>query len=198
MTIRVGITGGMGSGKTTVAAIFETLGIPVYRADDAAKRLMNEDETLKGQLITHFGEATYTNGLLNLQYLATEVFNDEEKLALLNSLVHPATISDGEKWMEQQTTPYAIKEAAIIFESGSQKYLDYIIGVYAPVTLRIHRSMKRSAISQDEVKTRMNRQMDDAIKMKLCDVVITNDGQQALIPQVIKVHEAIITLSQGR
>jgi dephospho-CoA kinase len=196
MAVRVGITGGMGSGKTTVAAIFETLGIPVYRADDAARRLMNEDETLKAQLIKHFGEATYINGLLNRPYLATAVFNDKEKLTLLNSLVHPATISDGEKWMARQTAAYAIKEAAIIFESGSQKYLDYIIGVYAPVTLRIHRSMKRGNLSAEEVKARMNMQMDDAIKMKLCDVVITNDGQQALVPQVMKVHAAITTMGQ--
>jgi dephospho-CoA kinase len=194
MVLRVGITGGMGSGKTTVAAIFETLGIPVYVADDAAKRLMNEDETIKAALVKHFGEATYTNGLLNRQYLAREVFSDKKKLALLNALVHPATISDGETWMAQQTTPYAIKEAAIIFESGSQKYLDYIIGVYAPVTLRIHRSMKRSNLSADEVKSRMNEQMDDAIKMKLCDAVITNDGQQALIPQVMKIHAALTGL----
>ena len=195
MTFRVGITGGIGSGKTTVTSIFETLGIPIYRADDAAKRLMNEDETLKVQLIQHFGDATYLHGRLNRKHIATEVFNNKEKLDLLNSIVHPATISDGEKWMQQQTAPYAIKEAAIIFESGTQKYLDYIIGVYAPVTLRIYRSMKRDNISQDEVKARMSRQMDDVVKMKLCDVVITNDEQQALLPQIMKVHETIISLS---
>jgi dephospho-CoA kinase len=198
MTIRVGITGGMGSGKTTITGIFETLGIPVYRADDAAKRLMNEDELLKAQLIQHFGNLTYVNGLLNRPYLAAEVFNNKEKLNLLNSIVHPATISDGEKWMQQQTAPYAIKEAAIIFESGSQKYLDYIIGVYAPVTLRIHRSMKRDNITGDEVNARMNRQMDDAIKMKLCDAVITNDEQQPLLPQVILIHEKILQLGASQ
>jgi dephospho-CoA kinase len=197
MAIRVGITGGMGSGKTTVAAIFATLGIPVYQADDAAKRLMNEDETLKEQLKRHFGEAAYINGLLNRSYIAAEVFNDKNKLALLNSIVHPATIIDGEKWMQQQTTPYAIKEAAIIFESGSQRWLDYIIGVYAPVTLRIYRSMKRDTISKEEVNARLNRQMDDAIKMKLCDTVIINDEQQALVPQVMKVHEEILRLTSA-
>jgi dephospho-CoA kinase len=195
MTIRAGITGGMGSGKSTVSAIFETLGIPVYKADDAAKRLMNEDEIVKQQLVKHFGEAAYENGLLNRKYMAGQVFNNTEKLDLLNSIVHPATISDGERWMQKQTAPYAIKEAAIIFESGSQKYLDYIIGVYAPVTLRIYRSMKRDNLNQDEVKARINRQMDDAIKMKLCDSVITNDEQQALLPQVMKIHETLIELS---
>jgi dephospho-CoA kinase len=195
MAIRVGITGGMGSGKSTVAGIFATLGIPVYQADDAAKRLMNEDESLKEQLKNHFGEAAYTNGLLNRSWLAAEVFTSKDKLTLLNSIVHPATIRDGEKWMQQQNTPYAIKEAAIIFESGSQRWLDYIIGVYAPVTLRIYRSMKRDNISKEEVNARLNRQMDDAIKMKLCDTVIINDEQQALLPQVMKVHEEILQLA---
>ncbi len=185
----------MGSGKSTVAAVFASLGIPVYQADDAAKRLMNEDAALIVALKKHFGEATYTSGVLNRSYLAAEVFNNIEKLALLNSIVHPATIADGENWMAQQATAYAVKEAAIIFESGSQRYLDYIIGVYAPVTLRIHRSMKRDQLSREEVDARMNRQMDDAIKMKLCDTVIVNDDQQAVIPQVLKIHEHLVHLS---
>jgi len=195
MVFRVGITGGIGSGKSTVAAIFETLGIPVYRADDAAKRLMNEDPVLKAQLIKNFGEPVYLNGALNRLYLASTVFNNPEKLALLNSFVHPATINDGEKWMQQQTAIYAVKEAAIIFESGSQRYLDYIIGVYAPATLRIYRSMKRSQVKREEVIARMEQQMDDSIKMKLCDTVIVNDEQQALIPQVMSTHAAIIKLA---
>ena len=189
----------MGSGKSTVANIFATLGIPVYQADDAAKRLMNEDAQLKELLVKNFGDAVYTNGLLNRAYLAAAVFSNKDKLTLLNSIVHPATISDGEKWMQQQVTPYAIKEAAIIFESGSQQYLDYIIGVYAPVTLRIHRSMKRDNLSREEVAARMDRQMDDAIKMKLCDTVIINDEQQALLPQVIKIHEHLLaTAAAGK
>ena len=198
MTLRVGITGGMGSGKTTVAAVFATLGIPVYSADDAAKRLMNEDETLKAQLKEKFGENTYTNGLLNRAHLAAKVFTNKDKLALLNSIVHPATIADGEQWMRQQTAPYAIKEAAILFESGSQRYLDYVIGVSAPVTLRIYRSMKRDHLSKEEVNDRLNRQMDEAIKMKLCDAVIVNDEQHALIPQVMKVHEQLLTLARAK
>lgn len=195
MALRIGITGGMGSGKSTVAAVFGTLGIPVYQADDAAKRLMNEDPALAAALKKAFGEGTYTGGRLNRGYLAAEVFNNKEKLTLLNSIVHPVTIADGEHWMAQQTTPYAVKEAAIIFETGSQRYLDYIIGVYAPVTLRIHRSMKRDQLSREEVNARMNRQMDDAIKMKLCDAVITNDEQQAVIPQVMKIHAQLLLLS---
>ena len=198
MTFRVGITGGIGSGKSTVAAIFETLGVPVYRADDAAKRLMNEDPLLKGQLITSFGELIYTDGLLNRAQLASVVFNNPENLALLNSFVHPATFNDAEKWMKEKTTPYAIKEAAIIFESGSQRYLDYIIGVFAPTPLRILRSMKRSKLTRDEVIARIDQQMDDTIKMKLCDTVIVNDGQSALIPQVMKLHAALSELASQR
>ncbi|HMC87791.1 MAG TPA: dephospho-CoA kinase [Chitinophagaceae bacterium] len=195
MTLRVGITGGMGSGKSTVSEIFKTLGIPVYKADDAAKRLMNEDQTVKTALIKYFGEQVYLDGKLNRQYLGEQVFNNKEKLSFLNSVVHPVTISDGQRWMQKQSGAYAIKEAAIIFESGTQRYLDYIIGVYAPVTLRIFRSKKRDNLTQQEVKARINKQMDDAIKMKLCDIVIINDEQQALLPQVLKLHEALLKMS---
>ena len=198
MTFRVGITGGMGSGKSTVAAVFATLGIPVYNADDAAKRLMNEDEQLKDRIKKIFGEDAYSLGLLNRAYIAAEVFSNKEKLNQLNEIVHPATIADGEQWMAKQTSVYALKEAAIIFESGSQRCLDFIIGVYAPVTLRIFRSIKRSGISKEEVNARMNRQLDDSIKMKLCDAVLTNDEQQAIIPQVMQLHEQLLLLSAAQ
>ncbi|HTL07367.1 MAG TPA: dephospho-CoA kinase, partial [Chitinophagaceae bacterium] len=110
-------------------------------------------------------------------------------------LVHPVTINDAEQWMLRQTTPYAIKEAAILFESGAQRYLDFIIGVYAPPTLRILRSMRRDQLSKEEVTARLDRQMDDAIKMKLCDSVIVNDEQQALLPQVMTLHQQLLTLA---
>ena len=194
MILKVGITGGIGSGKSTVAKIFEVLGIPVYYADDAAKRLMNEDEMLKQQLQKLFGKETYIDGTLNRKYLSTLVFNNEEKLSLLNSIVHPATLQDSEKWMQRQNAQYAIKEAALIFESGAQKQLDYVIGVYAPAPLRIQRVMKRDHVTREEVKARMEKQMDEAIKMRLCDYVITNDEQELVIPQVIKLHEAFIAM----
>lgn len=150
--IRVGITGGIGSGKSTVAKVFEVLGIPVYYADDAGKRLMNEDEQLRDKIKQAFGPAAYKNEQLDRKYLADIVFKAPEKLALLNAIVHPATIADAEKWMQQhavsggQTSPYAIKEAAIIFETGAQEFLNYVIGVYAPAPLRIQRAMNLSLI----------------------------------------------------
>ena len=194
MILKVGITGGIGSGKSTVAKVFEVLGIPVYYADDAAKRLMNEDEVLKEQLLKQFGKETYVEGKLNRKFLSSLVFNDEEKLALLNSIVHPATLRDADRWMQQQESPYAIKEAALIFESGAQQQLDYVIGVYAPSTVRIQRVMKRDGITREAVKARMEKQINEEIKMRLCDYVIYNDEQELVIPQVVKIHEALFAM----
>ncbi len=196
MTLRIGLTGGIGSGKSTVAKVFEVLGIPVYYADEAARHIMNADPHLREQIIQQFGPGAYDNGLLNRKYLAGIVFNDPTKLELLNSLVHPATIRDGEKWMQQQITPYAVKEAALIFESGSQSQLDYVIGVSAPDALRIHRTMQRDHITREDVIARMNKQVKQVIKMRLCDFVIYNDEQQPVIPQVLKLHEQLLALSQ--
>jgi dephospho-CoA kinase len=190
--LKVGLTGGIGSGKSTVAKIFEVLGIPVYYADDAAKRLMNEDKELKAAITRHFGNESYINDQLNRSYLASVVFNNEEKLSLLNSLTHPATILDASQWMQKQTTPYIIKEAALIFESGSNQHLDYVIGVYAPAPLRIRRTMDRDHITQEEVLKRISRQMNEEDKMKRCDFIIINDEQQMLIPQVLAIHERFL------
>ena len=195
--LRVGVTGGIGSGKSTVARIFEVLGIPVYYADEAAKRLLNEDEDLKQQIIQYFGAGAYLDGRLQRSWLAGQVFTDPEKLAVLNSLVHPATIIDGEKWMARQTAPYAVKEAALIFESSAAQYLDYVIGVFAPKALRIQRTMKRDGITRDEVIKRMKNQIDEDIKMKLCDFVIRNDEQRAVLPQVLEIHKKLIRLAAG-
>ena len=194
MLIKVGITGGIGSGKSIVSKVFEVLGVPVYYADDAAKRLMNEHEPMKQKLVEAFGDSTYSDGQLNRAYLSSMVFKDPVKLALLNSIVHPATLRDAEEWMRRQNHPYAIKEAALIFESGAQENLDLVIGVYAPAHLRIHRVMKRDGITREEVKARMDKQIDEDIKMRLCDYVITNDEQQLVIPQVIGLHEKILAM----
>ena len=194
--LKIGLTGGIGSGKSTVAAIFEVLGIPVYYSDKASKRLMAENAPLKSSIIHHFGAKAYTNNVLNRKYLAGEVFNDDEKIKLLNSLVHPATIKDAADWMQMQTAPYAIKEAALIFESGSNEYLDYVIGVQAPKELRIQRSMDRDGITAKEVEARMSKQMDDDEKLRLCDFVIANDEQQMVIPQVLALHEKFLKIAK--
>jgi len=196
--LRVGLTGGIGSGKSTIAGIFEVLGIPVSYADQEAKRAMNEDPGLKEQILLHFGPEAYIHGQLNRPWLAAQVFPHKEKLELLNSLVHPATIRAGAKWMSEQealSRPYVIREAALIFESNGGKGLDYVIGVYAPVTLRIHRTMQRDHITREAVLQRMNNQIDEDIKMRLCDRVIVNDDQQAVIPQVLELHDRLLKLA---
>lgn len=193
--LKIGLTGGIGSGKSTVAKIFETLGIPVYYADAEAKRLMNSSETLKKVIRQNFGEATYENDQLNRKYLAGIVFNNPEKLELLNALIHPVTINDAEQWMQQQSAPYSIKEAALLFESGATENLDFIVGVYAPQALRIKRVMKRDGLTADEIMKRINRQVNEEMKMKLCDFVITNNEQELLVPQVLKLHQHFSGLS---
>ncbi|MGN6341496.1 MAG: dephospho-CoA kinase [Ginsengibacter sp.] len=194
--LRIGITGGIGSGKSTVAQIFSVLGIPVYDADSAAKRLMSEDERLKEKIIENFGEASYAEGKLDRKYLAAQVFNNDQKTSLLNSIVHPATIRDAEEWIKQQTAPYVIKEAALIFESGSDKMLDKIIGVSSPLELRIERTMHRNNLTREQVLQRISLQMDEDEKLRLCDYVIVNDEHEMLIPQVLQLHEEFLKQSK--
>ena len=196
--LKIGITGGIGSGKSTVANLFEVLSIPVYNADLAAKRLMNEDVALKEKIKQQFGDDVYKNEKLDNKYLAQIVFSSEEKLHLLNSIVHPATINDANAWMLKQTTPYTLKEAALLFESGAAELLDYVIGVTAPAPLRLQRVMQRDNSSREDVMARMNKQMDEEIKMKLCNFIITNDEQQLLIPQVLALHETLLLLAQNK
>ena len=195
MPLKIGLTGGIGSGKTTVAKIFELLNVPVYYADAASKRLSQTDKELMTNLKRHFGEDIYTNEQLNRQKLAAIVFNDKNKLELLNSLVHPPTIRDAEEWIKKQTTPYVIKEAALLFESGSAAGLDYIIGVATPAHIRIKRAMNRDGVSREEVISRMNRQIDETIKMRLCDFIVTNNEQELVIPQVLALHEKFLQLA---
>ncbi len=200
--LHIGLTGGIGSGKSTVARIFEVLGIPVYYADGAARRLMQEDVALKQALTEVFGQELYAGEQLNRQLLAGMVFNNPAKLVQLNALVHPVTIADAAAWMVQQeamhpAAPYTLKEAALIFESGSQRGLDYVIGVHAPKHLRLQRVMQRDGISREAVQERMSKQINETIKMRLCDFVITNDEQTPVLPQVLALHEQLKTLSRN-
>ncbi|MEM8528377.1 MAG: dephospho-CoA kinase [Bacteroidota bacterium] len=193
--MKIGITGGIGSGKTTVCKIFETLGIPIYYADDRAKQLMTESEELKAQIVEHFGVATYNEaGKINRAHLANIVFNNPDKLLLLNSLVHPAVHQDAEEWHHaQKNAPYTIKEAALLFESGSFRQLDKIICVYAPESARLQRVMQRDDVKEAQVLARMNKQLSDFDKIQLSDFVITNNQQQFLIQQVLKIHQTLLT-----
>jgi dephospho-CoA kinase len=192
--LRIGLTGGIGSGKSTVAKIFELLNVPVYYADAASKQLYHTDKQLIADIKKHFGEDIYKNDQLDRHKLASLVFNDAGKLQLLNSLVHPPTIRHAEEWMKKQNTAYAIKEAALIFESGSASGLDYVIGVKAPVALRIKRVMDRDQVTREEVIHRMQRQINEEIKMRLCDFIIENNEQEAVIPQVLRLHRELIVL----
>lgn len=195
---KVGLTGGIGAGKSTVAHIFEVLGIPVYHADQEAKRLMQTNPSLIEKIKIAFSEKAYVEGILDRQYLSSLVFNNKQQLELLNSIVHPFTIQDGLEWMKKQNSPYAIKEAALIFESGSQGEFDFIIGVFAPPAMRIHRTIQRDQVEREKVMSRMEKQLDENIKMKLCDHVLINDEQTLLTPQVIALHEQLIKLSTER
>jgi dephospho-CoA kinase len=192
--LKIGLTGGMGSGKTTVSRIFSVLGIPVFYADDIAKTIMNEDAGLKQGIINLFGEDAYINNMLNRKFVAGIVFNDKHKLDRLNALIHPVTIAAADKWMQAQSTAYVIKEAALMFESAAAANLDYIIGVYAPQHLRLQRVMHRDDATREDVLARMNNQIDETIKMKLCDFVIVNDEQQAVLPQVLSLHENFLNM----
>jgi dephospho-CoA kinase len=190
--LKIGLTGGIGSGKTTVAQIFQVLAIPVYYADDAAKELMNRDPDLKERIISAFGYQSYKEGKLDRAYLGNLVFDNEVKLDLLNSIVHPVTIRDAEEWMEKQHSPYAIKEAAIIFETGLEKYFDYVIGVTAPEALRIQRVTERDHSTKETVLLRIQQQMDEKEKMDRCDFVVLNDGIKPILPQVLAVHASLM------
>ena len=192
--LKIGITGSIGAGKSTVAGIFKVLGIPVFDADATAKNILNTNSVLREQIAATFGSETYKNGLLDKKYLATLVFNNPDQLAKLNALVHPATIAAADKWASSfADRPYIIKEAALLFEAGTYVGLDYIIGVTAPVELRIARVMARDQVSREEVLSRMQHQLDDTEKMQRCDFVIDNNEASLVIPEVLALHARFIS-----
>lgn len=192
--LQIGLTGGIGAGKTTVAKIFTVLGIPVFNADDEAKMLMNNDEQLKKDIINQFGIESYISNTLNRKYIADIVFNDKYKLDLLNTIVHPATIEHYNNWVMQQKSAYVIKEAALMFEAGSANNLQFVIGVFAPKHIRYKRVMQRDNTTKELVEARMKNQIDENIKMKLCDAIIINDEQKLVTPQVLQLHQHFIKI----
>ena len=196
--LRVGITGGMGSGKTTACKFFQELGIPVYYADARAKWLMTQDEALVASIKEMFGsEAYFENGQLNRPYIAGIVFKDPERLGQLNALVHPAVARDGERWHQaQQEVPFTLKEAALIFESGSYRQLDYVITVHAPLPLRIKRIMKRDGSTKEAVLDRISKQMQEEKKLHLADYLILNDHLASMRRQVRTIYNDLSVRAQ--
>jgi len=190
--LKIGLTGGIGSGKTTVSEVFAQLGIAIYLSDDRAKALMVNDEELQSAIISLFGEESYKIGQLNRPYIASKVFSDKKELVKLNALVHPALKKDFDLWCIEQTSPYIIKEAAILFESGANKGLDKVILVEASTELRLSRVMKRDKVSSESVLARMEVQWSDERKKALSDYVILNDEKCSILEQVLKIHENIM------
>lgn len=194
--LKIGLTGNIGSGKTTVAKVFEVLGIPVFYADAAAKSVMVIDAELIDGVKQAFGsEAYFTDGALNRKHIADIVFNNADELARLNALVHPAVFRAFDEWALQQTkAPYVIKEAAILFESGSYKMCHQTILVSAPLEQRLHRVMQRDGISREEAATRDVRQMSEEQKSRLANHIINNDGSRLVIPQVLALHQQFLAV----
>jgi len=197
--LAVGITGGIGTGKSKVSKLFQVLGIPVWDADTAAKTIMQHNLTVKEQLIATFGVDTYLpDGSLNRAYLSKQVFEQPQKLEQLNQIVHPATMAAASDWMQAQHTPYAIKEAALLFEAGSTQGLDFIIGVDAPLGVRMQRVMHRDKVTKNDFFARTKHQIDNTLKMKLCDAVITNNNIVPLLPQVLTLHQQLLQLAASK
>lgn len=189
--IKIGITGGIGAGKTTVSNIFEVLKIPVFYADKVAKNLINTHSKTIRKIKEKFGDV-YINGKLNNKKLAAIIFNNPEKLKIINNIVHPAVDKEYNKWCKKNSDKiYTLLEAAILFESGSYKKLDKIITVYAPEKIRIERVCKRDNTDEKKVKERIKNQISDEEKIKLSDFVIHNYNDNMLIPQVLEIHKKL-------
>lgn len=183
---KIGITGGIGSGKSVVAELLKLHGIPVYIADEESKRLTSTSPVIKAKLIELLGPELYTEERLNKPLLASYIFRDERILQKVNHIIHPEVNKDFENWCIQQKTPLCAIESAILFESGFNRIVDTCLMVYAPIDIRIERALLRDKTSRDAIRQRINSQMPDEAKREKADFTILNDGKQALIPQVEK------------
>jgi dephospho-CoA kinase len=192
--LKVGLTGGIGSGKTVVANIFRQLGVPVYDADAEARTLTKSNQKIKNEIKKYFGSEVFLkDGSLDREKLASLVFSDSEKLEQLNSIIHPFVREHFNNWLRQYDgSKYVIKEAAILFESGSNKGLDKIISVAAPDNTRVRRVMERDNITEERVRTIMQNQLSEAERIKRSDYIISNDDHTLLIPQVLELHQLFL------
>ncbi|MVN22726.1 dephospho-CoA kinase [Mucilaginibacter arboris] len=196
--LRIGITGNIGSGKTTVSKVFELLGVPVFYADYHAKKVMTEDVVLIKAIQNTFGEEAYfDDGSLNRKYISSIVFNNDAELNKLNALVHPAVFRAFDKWAEQfNANFYVLKEAAILFESGSNQQCDKTIVVSASLDVRVKRVMQRDHLTEEEVLRREKKQMPQAEKEAKANFIIFNNPQTMVIPQVLEIHQKLLALAQ--
>ena len=190
---KLGITGGIGSGKTSVCRVFEVLGIPVFSADRQAQEIMDNDKEIIAGIKSITGKNLYNNGTLNRAELASIIFNDPTILKKVNSLVHPAVFDHFAKWILIQSTPYVIMEAAILFESGASAIVDKIATVVAPVEQRVKRVILRNKLSQQQVLERMRNQIDDEERIRQSDFIINNSENDMIIPSVLEIHNEILT-----
>ncbi|MDA7501847.1 dephospho-CoA kinase [Chitinophagales bacterium] len=194
----VGITGGIGVGKSSVAAVFAALAIPCYNSDERAKELLNSDSPTKAAIISLFGESSYIDGQLNRPYISAIVFQDKHKLEQLNSIVHPAIASDSQLWADKQFDyyPYVLKEAAIMVETGGHKKVDKLIVVDSPLSIRIKRLMDYRSMDFEAIEKRIAAQMPQEEKLAFADYRIDNDGVHSLIKQVCTIHEELVAQSK--
>lgn len=197
--LQVGVTGGIGAGKSVVCRILKVMGVPVYDADSAARWLQEHDDLLITQIKESFGQEAYKQGQLNREFLAGKVFNDEEALKKLNSLVHPRVAEHFEDWVQQQNTKIVVKEAALLIEAGSYKTLDYLVLVTAPKSIRIKRTLMRDAHrTLEQVKAIIERQMPESEKKQYADFIVANDEKSLLIPKVEALYRELVHLSKSK
>lgn len=190
--MKIGVTGGIGSGKTSVCKVFSILGAPVFSADQEARSILDTDPRIMNSINSVTGENLYSSGVLDRTRLAGLIFKDETLLKQINSLIHPAVFDRFGKWVGEQKAPYVIMEAAILFESGASKLVDKIVTVIAPAEERIKRVIMRNKLSREDVMERMHNQMDDDSKTRLSDYIVSNSENDMIIPAILKIHEDIL------
>ena len=195
--LKIGLTGGIGSGKSLVSRIFSVLGVPVFHSDEVSKYLINQNQKIIDAVSEVFGTQIYRQGMLDRKKLSEIVFDNKALLERLNSILHPAVTAEFKKWLSNCTgSTYIIKEAAILFESGTHQDLDIVITVTAPEDMRISRVMERDGISAEEVTHRMRNQLDEKERISRSDEIIQNDGQELVIPQVIELHNKFMKITE--